>query len=368
MASKAWLPTRKLQIAGLMKEPLELPSNSMFYLGTFSVNEAIFAGNKMRYAKRSADLLRKIAGLDQKKDKEEVIFTILQSYINLYKIDESLKIVAKNLADIQGRLAETIQFKEQGLATDNDVLRFKLQKANVALTQIDLQNNRQVANFAMDVMLGLPDNTVLMVDSISLNTAVPALSILFQNALEYRSDLAAYQYRQQLGEVSIKNIRADKLPTLGAGLSAYYLNPNQQFFPPENSYLVPVTLGLNLSWDISSLYTSKHKISEARIKLKETRIAERSLADNIRIEINKNYRSYEQAFQKIEVLNTAVNQAKENDRIMELKYKNQLATTTDRIDAEAMLYQSLINLELARADAAVAYFKLRESTGELNKQ
>jgi len=201
---------------------------------------------------------------------------------------------------------------------------------------------------------------------VPVQTEVPALPQLIQKAMNHRQDLAAYRYQRQLSEVNIKSIKAGKLPTLGAGFTTYYLNPNEQFLPPENSYLVPVTLGLNLSWDISSFYTSKHKIDEARVKLNEVQIAEHTVVDHIRVTINKNYRAYLQALQKIDVLKTAVTQAKENDRIMELKYQNQLATTTDRIDAETMLYQSLINLELARADASVAYYKLRESTGELN--
>jgi outer membrane protein TolC len=53
---------------------------------------------------------------------------------------------------------------------------------------------------------------------------------------------------------------------------------------------------------------------------------------------------------------------------MELKYRNQLATTTDRIDAQTMLYQSLVNLGLAKADAAIAYYQLLRSAGMLSQQ
>jgi outer membrane protein TolC len=366
MASEAFIPTRTLQIKGLMDKPIKLPATSMISLGTLGINEAIFAGNKMRYAEQSADLLKKIATLNASNDKEDVALSIIQAYINLYKIDENLKIVEQNLADVQGRLDETIKFKSQGLATQNDVLRFQLQKANVELTQIDLQNNRAVANYAMDVLLGLPDNTVLKVDSVvGETTHVPALADLIQQAMQSREDLAVFQYQGQLSDVNIKNIKADKLPTLGAGLTTYYLNPNKQFFPPAHSFLVPVTLGLNLSWNISNLYTTKHKVDEAQVKQQEVQVAESATVDKIKVGVNTDYRAYLQSQQRINVLETAVEQARENDRIMELKYRNQLDTTTDRIDAQTMLYQSLVNLGLAKADAAVAYYQLLRSTGTL---
>lgn len=369
MTSEAFIPTRTLQIKGLMKNPVHLPATSMVSLGTFGINEAIFAGNKLKYAEKSAELLKTIAGLNVTSDQQDVIFTIVQSYINLYKIDENLKIVAQNLNDIQGRLDETIQFKDQGLATQNDVLRFKLQKANVELTQIDLQNNRQVANYAMDVLLGMPDGTVLTVDSIGHdNPDIPPLTDFIQRAMQNRQDLAVYGYQNQLSEVNLKNIKADKLPTLGAGLSAYYVNPNKMFFPPANSFLVPITLGLNLSWNISNLYTTKHKVTEAQVQQQEVHIAQSAAVDNIRVGVNGDYTAYLQSLQKIGVLQTAVTQATENDRIMELKYRNQLANTTDRIDAQTMLYQSMVNLELAKADAAIAYYHLLRSTGTLNQK
>lgn len=368
MASEAYIPTRTLQIEGLMKDAIKLPSTSMVSLGTLSINQAIFAGNRLKYAKQSADLLKKIAELDVTGDKRDATLTIVESYINLYKIDENLRIVAQNLSDIQGRLDETIQFKDQGLATENDVLRFQLQKANVELTRIDLENNRAVANYAMDVLLGYPGETVLKVDSVGHERgALPAVGDLITRALQQREELKAFQYQHTISGVNIRNIKAGELPELGAGLSAYYVNPTKRFIPPTHSFLVPLTLGLNLSWNISNLYTSKHKIAEAQVQLEEVTIGAGAAADKIKVAVNQDYHHYLQSLERIRVLGTAVSQARDNDRIMELKYRNQLATTTDRIDAQTMLYQSLVNLELAKADAADAYYHLLRSTGTLNQ-
>lgn len=368
MASEAFIPTQKIQIKGMMQKPFYLPSTSMVHIGQFSIEEAIFAGNKLRYAQQSADLLEQIARLNQANDQQDVIFMIIQSYINLFKIDENLKIMAQNLVDVQGRLNETIKFKNQGLATENDVLRFELEKSQVELTQIDLQNNRKVANYAMDILLGLPVNTLLDVDSVGhTGGIVPPLQQFVEEALSNRQDLATYKYQNQLSHINIKNIKADKLPTLGAAFTTYYLNPTKQFFPAANSFLVPMTLGLNLSWNISSLYTTRHKLDQAEVQEHEVKIEESAQSDKIKLNVSQSYHNYLDALERINVLTTAVAQASENDRIMELKYVNQLATTTDRIDAETMLYQSLVNLAMAKAQAATDYYQLMRSTGMLKK-
>ncbi len=184
-------------------------------------------------------------------------------------------------------------------------------------------------------------------------------------ALSNRKDLAVYGYQKQLADINIKNIRAGKLPEIGAGVNAYYINPSPKLFPAANSYLVPITVGLNLSWNISTLYTSRHKINEAGIQQQEITIGQSAMQDQVKMDVNQQYTGYLQALQKINILETAVTQASENDRIMESKYQNQLATTTDRIDAQTLLYQSKINLELAKADAEIAYYNLLKSTGTI---
>lgn len=368
-ASEAFIFTRKFQIAGLMKEPLTLPDKATMYMGTLTANQAIFAGNQLRLASESAELLHKIAQLNTESDSEQVTFNVIDAYITLFKIDENLKIMDQELLDIQGRLEETVQFKDQGLATDNDVLRFKLQKAKAELSQIDLENSRAVANYALCILLGQSEGAFLKVDSINeQKNDMPALNDLMSKALLERKEINVYRYKSQLSDLNIKKINGEKLPTLGVGITGYYINPNSQFIPPQNSFIIPAMVGLNLSWHISSLYTSKHKIAEAKIQQNEVKIAQQATVDQVKIDVNKQYHDYLQSLKKIQVLHTAVEQAQENDRIMELKYKNQLATTTDRIDAQTMLYQSLTNLSIARAEAVTAYYQLLRATGTLNEQ
>jgi outer membrane protein TolC len=106
-------------------------------------------------------------------------------------------------------------------------------------------------------------------------------------------------------------------------------------------------------------------VEEATIQKQQVELSKSSLEDNIKIEANKSYHDYLESLKKVDLLHTAVLQASENDRIMEAKYKNQLATTTDRIDAETMLYQSKINLEIAKADAVIAYYNVLKSIGTI---
>lgn len=371
MGSEALIPTQTILMKDIMAKPLELPSHSTMYIGQLGISQVIFGGNKIRYAKASAELLAETQRLKAQHSSTGVMLSIIKAYLNLYKIDQNIKIITRSIHDIEGRVRETVQFKKQGLATQNDVLRFKLEQSNMKITLSQLNHNRNVANFTLVILLGLPQNTIIKEDNVTSmlhNMEVIGLTLLLNQALTNREDLKVYDIQKKMNLVHLKQLKGNKLPTLAAGANVYYLNPNDRFIPENHTFLVPITIGLNLSWNISSLYTNKHKEKKVEIAAKELVIAKKAAKDKIFIAVNKCYQQYQANLQHIELLQTSVKQAEENDRIMEEKYKNQLATTTDRIDAQTLYYKSLIALSIAKAAAIKAYYKLKAVTGTLQSE
>jgi len=364
--SEATLLSGPVHLPGSSK-PLSLPALNPFYLGTVSVEQAIFAGHRLRYARQSARLMVQIASLEATNDQQGVMLDIIGEYYNLLKVIESTRILDSSLSDINSRLQETEKFASQGLATRNDVLRWELQQSNSAITLLELEDNRKDISYDLDLLLGLPTGTDIDVDTtINLNNDLQPLDQLIRQADSSRADLATFGYQNQIADLNIRQIKSGEVPTIGAAFQMYYINPNYNPFPSSGSlYLIPVTLGVQASWDIGTLWTSKNKINEAKVQQRETGIQESQLRDNISSEVHKSYTTYLEALKKIRLLSTAVDQAEENERIMESKYQNQLATTTDRIDAQTLLYQAQINLQLARVDARMAYFTLLKSTGTI---
>ncbi|HRP56024.1 TolC family protein [Agriterribacter sp.] len=347
-------------------QKLNLPFDNTLYQSTLSINQPIFAGNRFRYARQSANLLLQMSRLNAEADKDEVIFTVIQSYINYYKLRKNQKILAQNIEDIENKLAEIKKFEAQGLATKNDVLRFELERSNMKLTAIELNNNRKIVNYNLNVLLGLPDNTVIDEKDINyrLGENAPFKSYLDQG-LEDRKDLSEFKYRLKLTDINIKKTQDEKLPTVSAGGNLYFINPSGNIVPKNGSYLAPFVVGINVGWDIGSLYKNKSKLTESKIRKQEEADKYEIARDRIKTEVNQSYLQYKQALEKVSVLQEAIAQAAENERIMESKFRNNLATTTERIDAQTLLYQARINLELSKSDATAAYYALLKSTGHI---
>jgi outer membrane protein len=363
---RAQIPANKLAFGG---QDIYLPTGANAYLGIASASETIYGGGKMRYARESTDLLTKVSRLDADKDKDEITYDVISSFYNLYKVLQSKKVVEQNLKSIDEQIHQSQRFFEQGLVTKNDVLRFQLQRSNVELNGIDLESNRKVINYDLDILLGLPETTQINIDQINeADRQVGPLSTYLDTAMMSRQEVQQLILQSKVTETNIKTVHANQLPTLSGSLAGYYVDVAANPLPKSGNFITPITVGLTFSWNFSSLWTNKNKVAEAKIEREQVTINQGITADNIRRDVNRSYQGYEEALNKIKLLQTSIDQAGENDKILQSKYKSNVASATDRADAETLLYQAQINLELAKADAGLAYYTLLKSTGKLNKQ
>lgn len=362
----AEIPTNSLIIGGA--DAIRLPRRADAFVGTAAVEELIYNGGKLRYAEASTKLLTEVAKLDADKSKEEISYAVINTYYALFKVLQSKKVVAQNLESIASQLKQSQRFFDQGIVTKNDVLRFQLQQANISLTDMEIENNRKIINYNLDVLLGLDEaTTVDIVEPDNSSKVSETLSSYINMAMSNRQELQQLDLQNKVAGLNLKSIKANTLPTVGVGANLYYINPSGSFIPPVNQYLMPITIGANVSWNIANLWTNKNKISEARIQQQNVVIQKDIVSDQLKTEINRNYQDYQLAVNKIKILETSIAQATENDNLLASKYKNNVASAIDRIDAETLLYQAKINLELAKADAGLAYYTLLKSTGKISE-
>jgi outer membrane protein len=330
--------------------------------GSANLSLPVYSGLRIQYGIRSSEFLEKAAILDADQDKEAVILNTIDAFSNLYKARANLRVIQENLAQSRSRDADFANLEKNGLLARNDKLKALLQTANIELTQVDVENNLKVTMVNMNILLGLPEETILMPDSSSLVEpgAVKTLPEYEQTAIQNRKDLQAIAYRKKSSEAGIQSAKADYYPSL-ALTGGYIAADIPNFITITNA----VTFGVGLSYNVSSLWKTNAHVAGARAKLAEVQADEEEMYDQVRRQINQAYEALLSANKKIEVSQTAIEQGKENYKIVKNKYDNSLLTVTDLLDANALMLQSEISLELAKADAILAYNTLLERAGIL---
>ena len=195
--NRAEIPANKLNFGP--DASFSLPKNANAYMGIVSVTQTIFAGNRLKYARESTDLLVQAARLDVDRDKEQISYNIIEAYYNLYKVLQSKKVVEQNLKTIDAQIKQSQRFFEQGLVTRNDVLRFQLERSNIELNGIDLESNRKIINYNLDILLGLPETTQINIPNINeADHNVGPLSAYIDSTLANRQELRQSDLRTRV--------------------------------------------------------------------------------------------------------------------------------------------------------------------------
>ena len=82
---------------------------------------------------------------------------------------------------------------------------------------------------------------------------------------------------------------------------------------------------MKASYDISSLYKNKHKVSAAKIEVHEAHVHHEKIQDDIRSQIYEAYYKAQEAHAHINIQNKNIQFTKENERIIQNAYFSQTA-------------------------------------------
>ena len=331
--------------------------------GLVNVSMPLFAGNRINNGIQSAKYLEQAARLDADKNREDVVQNTIAAYSNLYKARVAVELVKENLKESRQRVSDFNNLERNGLMARNDLLKVQLQEDNVELSLLDAENNWKITNINMNLLLGLPENVILVPDTNSFSATADLGTLIDweDKALLNRKDALAWNYREKAANASIAATKAEYYPSLA--LTGGYIAAD---VPNLITLTNALNVGIGVKYSPSTLWKTGAKVNNATAKLEEARISQAMLNDNIRLQINQSYQNYVLSLKKIEVYNKAVEQAQENYRIVKNKYNNSLATTTDLLDADVAQLQAKLNYSFAKSDAMVAYNNLLQTAGLLN--
>ncbi len=352
--------------------PEAIPSTALFpiilnnYNLGASVSENVFNGFQWKYAVQNLQFAEKSSEFSLESKKGDVSLAVVMAYINLFKLQRAYDVVEENLKQIGAHVNEVSDFVKHGLATQNDLLRIQLEQTNTQLTEIDIKNQIETVNFNLIIMLGLPGNSRIGVDSNSIlgNKVVKPLPYYLDNFSQNRNDLKAADMQQKAAEATIEETKSSLYPHVTVGADYNYLRPNPRIVPPLDQFQPSWDIGFRISYSITGLYDNKDKTNISRARLAEAKAQYDDLSDNAKMDINHDYVQYKESLEKIDVANKSLEQAQENYKIVKSKYDNHIALLTDLLDADTYLLNAKINLISSKADATLAYYSMLKSAGE----
>lgn len=344
-----------------VSEPLY--NNYTFKLG---FTQPLFTGFKLLSSRSAAKYNLQASESDYSKEQNEVAFNIYNAYWNYYKAEEVRNVIAQTLQQIENHLRDTRNFYEQGLVSNNDLLKLEVQYSNTQLMLIEAENNLKIAKIAFNKELGidLDAQTKVAATEKSMSLVNYDLSEIINEAINNRYELKSLAYRVEGSKEGITAAKSSLFPSVYLSGNYYYSNPNPRFQPAKDEFNYNWDVGVTLSWDVWNWGLTSSQVSQAEQTKIQLETNYDQLKENIRMEVHSNYLNLLKTEEKVKVNKIALEQALENYRITAEKYNLQLASSTDLIDAETLKLQAETNLKAAEVDYQISKVRLEKSLGK----
>jgi outer membrane protein len=253
------------------------------------------------------------------------------------------------------------------LATENDVLKLKVQSYNIQLQKTEMENTISIANTGLNSVL---NQELAIINNLTTtpNTSYVVkgtMQELIEKASSQRHELKINDMRVKTAQVGEKIANSGYMPQVVAQVNGYYANPNQRNFPQTAVFKETADASLVLSWDVWTWNTPKYQAEQYKLQALQAQELNSFTKDNIGLEITQHFLSLKNALARLNLATETVKQAEENYRVTNSRVKNGLALSSDLVDAEVSLLNAKISQTSASVDYEMGLARLERAVGGL---
>jgi outer membrane protein TolC len=356
------------------------------YTANANLSQTLFQGGKLFSAARAADELRDAARFDEREVRANVTLLVQRSYLEALFTDRIAELQQRNLALASSRVAQVEQFERAGQAARYDVLRARVERANIEPVAIQAQSDREIALLDLKRVLNLPiEKPVALVSHVDPATAAAMLAALGDTTVvAERAAVRSAELTLAARQLGIRVARADYFPTL----TAFFQSGFQAFPPPglgfptsrgnmdpsncpagsaatlrcqNGGFFSDRQLGLNISFPLFDGLRVKSNVDLARA---QTRLAELQLQQQreaVSLDVARARAELRRASAVFAARQQNSAEAEEAFRLASLRFARGLSTQLEVSDAQLALLtaqsteaRATYDLFLASADLARA--------------
>lgn len=353
---------------GLLKAPSQFPVVHTFYKAAADASLDIYRGGSINRHISMRKTEVSLAEEQQQLTAAEVHYKAALHYLDVYRNGRYRVLVLQDIAERERQLQEIRQLHQNGVVLKSDVLRAELKLSQQRMSLLEIENSIRIATQQLNMMIGLPDSTVLEVlEDTALVRPLPVSSYAacLEAAHQHSFAFKISGYETALRALQLREVKAGILPVIQFFAEYAYTYPQIQFYPYSVAPYGLGQTGVKAGVPISAFYHNKRKVQAASIAHAEAVVAHEDMEDQIREAVHTAYLRYTEALTRIGVAQENIVQAQENYRIVRNTYFNQLSLLTDLLDAETQLLASRFDLTTAQVAARVRYYQLQKAIGNL---
>ena len=251
----------------------------------FTVSQLIFSGAYF-VGLQATKVYLGLSKQSAEKTKLDVTETVINTYNMILVAEESKKILAQNLENIDKTLYEVSEMNKQGFLEKTDVDQLELTANTIknALNQID--SNLDMGYRLLKIQIGMEETVkVELIDQLEtdeLLTSTSAQLISEPFSLERNVDYQLIQTSEKAASLELKLAKTGYLPTI-----AGFYNHNENINAPAFNFAPKDLVGVTLSLPIFSSGERMASVSQKRFSLEKAQNTRKFVSSNLMMQASQ---------------------------------------------------------------------------------
>jgi outer membrane protein TolC len=315
-----------------------------YYNYAFSIEQPVYRGRALVTGVELGKLELEFSKASMARTQNDIILAVHEGYYNLLKTRKFEEVAMQSLEERKAHLKDSRAFYKAGLIPKNDMLQSEVQLAGAEIELLRAKNLSIMALARLNTLLRRPVETEIAVqDVLNYEPSDISWEHAVQQAKKYRPELKQSEISIEQADKNIILAKAPYLPAVSVSANYYKQGDNLLAgdYPLGPSEVK--TAEATLEWRFWAWGQSRDKIAAAKYNMKKAQESQTELIDNIILQVREAYVDTLESEYNIGVTEKAIEQAEEDFRINQSRYKAQLSTTTNVLDAQTRLTRARIN-------------------------
>jgi len=315
-------------------QALNYPGTSTLHATQLTVELPLYTGGRLIAGKREAGAYAEAARLGYERHRQATAYNTLHAYraaqaaANAVGIANDAVEAAREHADTTARLVR------QGRIVVSDRMTAELNLASAESLREQAANRQRLALEELRLVTGLPADAELLLPPWETPTAVPAPAQSEQRALATRKDLKANEALLTASRTKITAARAAFQPQVGVIAADSWYDDNAALDNKSQSIMGVVSLNLfNGGRDWHGLNAAQRDTEQTELRLEAARQA-------VRGEVRAAASRLTEATARRQIAGQSVDKARENVRLVKLRYGEGRTILIDLLMAERLLFEA----------------------------
>lgn len=313
------------------------------YFFTAELEQNLYTGGAVGAGIKIAGLYANIGTQQKRAVKNDLVrnvrnlfFDVLLSAFTVEVQRETYDIAKQHLKQMEDKY-------KQGLASDLNVLRQKVEVSNLAPDVIEAESIYKIGILNLNNLIGNDPEVEL---TLRFDEEVPELEIpneieiLYKKALSQRPEAKIAELTYDMSVENIKVAKSAFYPEIKLFANRTFSGQTNATFPDENERYWSSALGLKFKWNIFSGGADAARVKEAGLEAEKNYESYAEMKRLIKIDVKKYWLDYQKALELVISQREAVSRAKKALSATEVRFKNGLSSQLELNDAVLALNKS----------------------------